>query len=380
MIGIINLTRGFAEQGHQVTVLSLNTRKHYFDPDKLPESIRNIAQFIAVDINTDINLPSAFINLFAGGSYNIERFYSKEFKGKIAEVLSQQQFDMILLEGIYLVQYMDVIRENSKATVVLRPQNVEHIIWERLHEGESNAIRRQYLRLLAGRMKKYEQENINKADILIPVSEKDMALFVEEGCTLPHIAIPTGYVFNELPAIDEEEDNAVAFIGGMDWAPNREGVEWFIDRVWGRVLDRIPDARFYIAGRNFPADMMNIDKNGVIPLGEVEDSQKFLLSKSILAVPLFAGSGMRVKVVEAMALGRAIVSTSIGAESLSYTHGKDILIADKSGSFALAIVKLLNHREDRMELGSNAQQLVRDKYDNRKICSAIIDFCKPYLN
>src|SRR5580704_14594816 len=114
----MNLARRVSEPGHGVTVLSLNTRKHYFDPNKLPENIRSIARFVAVDIDTDINPSKALLNLFTSKSYNIERFYSQEFEKKIAEVLFQQPFDMILLEGIYLMQYINVIRENTKAKVV----------------------------------------------------------------------------------------------------------------------------------------------------------------------------------------------------------------------------------------------------------------------
>ena len=380
VIGILNLTRGFAEQGHEVTVLSLNTKKHHFPPEKLPEHIKKLARFIAVDIDTSNKPLKAFLNLFGSSSYNVTRFHSEAFEEKIGEVLRENQFDLILLEGIYLMQYIDAIRENTKAKVLLRPQNVEYIIWQRLAEKERSAIVSRYFGLLAERMQEFEVENMNKADILIPVSEADLKIFLEQGCTLPHIAIPTGYVFDGLPPIREDEENAVAFIGGMDWMPNREGVEWFLDRVWDIVLEQVPDAKLYLAGRNFPDDLNKEEKQGVHIVGEVEDAREFLLSKSILIVPLFAGSGMRVKIVEAMSLGRAIVSTAVGAESLACTDGKDILITDRPGSFARSVIKLLKDQELRMKLGKNAQQLVLDKYDNRKICSAIIDFCKPLIN
>ncbi len=380
VIGIINLTLGFAEQGHDVTVLSLNTKKHYFNPGNLPEEVKKAARFIAVDIDTTVTIGAAFKNLFTNESYNVERFYSEEYEEKLIHLLTTEKFDMILLEGIYLMRYIDTIRKHTKTKVVLRPQNVEYVIWERLSNDEPNPVRRQYLTLLATRMKDFELENINKADLLVPVSEKDFALFKENGCTLPGIAIPTGYRFDTLPEINDDEESAVGFIGGMDWMPNREGVEWFIDRVWQRVLDYVPDAKVYIAGRNFPKDIKDIEMTGVVIVGEVEDATEFIMSKSISIVPLFAGSGMRVKIVEAMALGRAIVSTTIGAESLQCTHNKDVLIADRSGSFALHIIKLLKDEETRVKLGKNAQQLVRDVYDNRIICSQIIEFCKPYLN
>lgn len=379
VIGIINLTKGFAAQGHEVTVLSLNTKKHYFPLNKLPDEVKKLAHFIAVDIDTSLNPVKALLNLFSNKSYNIERFYSKDFESKLAEVLGSQQFDLILLEGIYLMRYIDIIRKHSKTKVLLRPQNVEYVIWERLHDAETNPMKRWYLSTLAKRMKRFEISNLNKADIMIPVSETDMRIFWEYGCRLPHSSIPTGYVFDSLPEISSREENAVAFIGGMDWMPNREGVDWFIEKVWSKVLEQLPDAKFYLAGRNFPDEIRNLQVKGLVIVGEVEDAVEFIFSKSISIVPLFAGSGMRVKIVEAMALGRAVISTSVGAESLAYTHGKDILIADEADSFAEAVIQTLRNHQTRMNLGMSAQRLILNKYDNRKICSAIIDFCQPYI-
>jgi polysaccharide biosynthesis protein PslH len=378
VIGIFNLTQGFAAQGHHVTVLSLNTKKHYFPVDKLPSDINKLAKFIAVDIDTTLRPLDALLNLFTDKSYNIERFYSKEFEDKIAETLKGGQFDVILLEGIYLMRYIDVIRKNTRTKVLLRPQNVEFVIWERLFETEGNWLKKQYLRLLASRMKKFELQHINMADVVVTVSQTDLDIFAKYGLRLPARAVPTGYVFDTLPEMQAKEESAVAFIGGMDWMPNREGVEWFINQVWPLVLQQIPDAKFYLAGRNFPDEIKNLLVPGLVVVGEVEDAKEFILSKSISIVPLFAGSGMRVKIVEAMALGRAIISTSVGAESLQYTHGSNILIADDATGFASAVIETLNNRAKRLSLGQKAQQLVLEVYDNQKICNEILDFYKPY--
>ena len=385
VIAIHNLTKGFAALNHSVTVLSLNTQKHYFDLQKLPDNIKRLATYDAVNIDTSIKPVNAFLNLFTSKSYNIERFYSTAFEQKIAATIAAKNFDFILLEGIYLMRYIDIIRRNTKAKVVLRPHNVEYIIWQRLWQNETNPLKKIYLQLLAKRIKKFELENISKADLLIPVSETDRKIFIEHGCTLPSQTFPIGYELTTGAAVSNigtgitEEENAISFIGGMDWLPNREGVEWFLKNVWLNVVEQIPDAKFYLAGRNFPDEIKSLKVKGLVIIGEVADAQKFIASKSISVVPLFAGSGMRVKIIEAMALGRAIVSTSVGAEGIDYTNNKNILIADDETSFAEAIIKTLRDSALRHQLGHNAKQLVNTQYDNRKICSAIIDFCKPYL-
>ena len=379
-MAVRNLTTGFAEQGHEVTVLALNTQKHYFNPQQLPPNVQATARFIAVDIDTAIRPLKAFLNLFTSQSYNIERFYSKQFENKLAELLDNEKFDLILLEGIYLMRYIEAIRKHSKAKVVLRLHNVEYIIWQRLRDAETNPLKKIYLGILAGRMKHFELAHINKADIAIALSKTDETIFVNNGCIIPHHSFPVGYVFDALPAISEQEESAVAFIGGMDWMPNREGVEWFISKVWPEILKQIPDAKFYLAGRNFPDELKNLNIKGITVLGEVENAGDFILSKSVFIVPLFAGSGIRVKIIEAMSLGRAIVSTSIGAEGLDYSDGENILIADHTSAFVNAIIKILQQKQLRIKLGNNAQKLVLEKYDNKKLSSAIIDYCKPYLN
>lgn len=386
VIGIINLTIGFHHHGHTVDVLSLNTNKHYFNPTKLPKAVADIANFKAIDINTDVKIPAAFFNLFTQKSYNVERFYSKEYEAQLFKLLSETKYDFILLEGIYLMRYIDVIRKaknefeiNRKTPVVQRPQNVEYIIWQRLADAETNFLKRTYLRFLAKRIKRFELQSMNQADLFIPVSQTDLDIFQREGCKLPAVAIPTGYVFDDLPELNvAKETNSVAFIGGMDWLPNREGVEWFLNEVWARVLVEIPDAQFYLAGRNFPDDLKKRTDKGVRIVGEVENAQEFVNAHAVAIVPLFAGSGMRVKIVEAMALSRAIVSTSIGAESLAYTNGKNILIADTAETFAEAIIRILKDTQKRVDLGKQARQLILEKYDNRAISKAIIDFVKQH--
>ncbi len=379
-MAVHNLTWGFAEQGHEVTVLALNTQKHYFNPSQLPENIKKLARFIAVDIDTTIKPLAALLNLFTTQSYNIERFYSRQFEEQIAGLLDNEKFDLIFLEGVYLMRYIEIIRKHSSSKVVLRLHNVEYIIWERLKDTEANPLKKWYLGILARRMKQFELEHINKADVALMLSTADEQIFVDNGCTIPHHSFPIGYVLDKLPDINPVEENAVAFIGGMDWLPNREGIDWFKSQVWPQIFKQVPTAKFYLAGRNFPDELKNIKVEGIVVLGEVENARDFISSKSVFIVPLFAGSGMRAKIIEAMALSRAVVSTTIGAEGIDYTTNENILIADKADTFANAVIKTLQQKQLRISLGNKARKLATEKYDNRVITAGIIDFCKAYLN
>ncbi|HWB64425.1 MAG TPA: glycosyltransferase family 4 protein, partial [Chitinophagales bacterium] len=306
---------------------------------------------------------------------NVERFWSDIFAKRLEGLLTQKDYDLVIMEGGYLMQYAHLVKQHSKAKIVFRPHNLEYIIWERLAETEKGVLLPWYYGLLARRMRAYEVSIMNEANFLAPVSANNRDMFVKLGCTLPAMVIPIGYSFDELPKISDVEENAILFLGGMDWIPNREGVEWFIDSVWPLIKAAKPGAKFYLAGRNFPEKMLQLNIDGIKVLGEVDDAKALLVSVAICIVPLMAGSGMRVKIIEAMALGRAIVSTTVGAEGVDYTDGKDILIADEPKHFAQALLTVLNDSEKRRELGINAQQLVKDKYDNLQLCRALIDFC-----
>jgi len=376
VIGILNLTLGFSQMGHEVTVLALNTLKHYFPPERLPDSITKAARFLSIPIDTDVKVWPAFKNLFSRQSYNVVRFFSIDYARELTRLLKEESFDIILVEGVYLMQYIPNVPKEFNGKILFRPQNVEYIIWERLANQDSNWLKRWYYSFLAGRMKEYEIRVMHCSDLMVTVSENDLIHFKGLGYTGPGYCVPTGYRFEQLPDWLPDEEHAVGFIGGMDWIPNREGIQWFLDNVWPLVLKKIPDARFYLAGRNFPADLLQLEQQGVVIMGEVDDARSFILSKSVSICPLFAGSGMRVKIVEAMALGRAVISTTIGAESLMYTQGVDLLIADEPGLFASHIVHVLMNKSLRVSLGKSAQQRVLTTYDNRSICGQIIELAR----
>lgn len=376
VIAIFNAIKGFKALGHQVKTLSLNTNKHYFDVTKLPEHIKQLADFEAVEIDTSIKAADAFFNLFTNKSYNIERFFSYEFEEAITKNLSDEKFDVVYLEGIYLMRYIDVIRQNTNAQVVLRVHNVEYVIWERLARDTPNPLKKLYLNLLMKRLKRFELSHINLADKVIAVSKDDENIFKQNGLKKSSISIPIGYDLTADDTIDfsKEKNNSVCFIGSMDWMPNYEGIQWFLNEVWALVIKQIPTAQFYLAGRSFPDELLNLKQAGVQVLGEIDNAQSFILGNAVFVVPLFAGSGMRVKVIEAMALGRAVVSTTIGAESIHYTNGENILTANDKADFANAIVRLLNDNNLRRQIGIRAQQLIRNEYENKSCCQRMIQF------
>lgn len=374
---MLNMTKAFHKLGHKVTLLALNTNKHYFDVNKLPDDVKKMAEIKAVNINTDVTPGGAIASLIKGNSYNISRFYSNDFEKELIKTLQGQEFDVIQLEGLHISIYLDTIRKYSKAPVVMRAHNVEYVIWERLAQTEKNPVKKWYLGILAKRLKNYELKVMNKLDAIIPITENDADIFKKEGCKVPLFVSPTGLNLEDYPLqLNKTEWPSLFHLGALDWMPNQQAVKWFLDEIWPELYQKFPQLKFYLAGRHMPQWLSDLKQEGVVVVGEVESAVDFMNSKSIMVVPLQSGSGMRIKIIEGMALAKTIVSTSIGAEGIEYTNGHDIIIANDKSSFIKHISYCLENRAYAEQTGINARHLIEEKYTNLKLVEKLLEFYK----
>lgn len=374
------LTHGLIECGNEVKVLAINTPKHFINEADINSEYKNKTSYQLVFIDTSVKPLDAFLNLFSSKSYNITRFYSKEFEKVLIELLSSQKYDVVQLETLWVAPYVEIIRKHSKAKIVLRSQNVEYAIWERLAEASGNPLKKAYLKLLAKRLKKYELGMLNKYDGIATITELDAVSFKNSGCKSPIIHIPFGIDTKKYKAdTSTTEFPSVFHIGAMDWMPNSDAVKWFLEKVWEKVQIQHPNVKLYLAGRNMPDWMKQLKMKNVVVEGEVEDSHKFINSKSIMIVPLTSGGGMRVKIIEGMALGKTIISTAVGAEGIDYENNKNILIANTETEFIEALNKCISDRSFSDNLAQNAKSLVENKYDNLKICKKLSDFYQTLI-
>ncbi len=403
-IATYNLTKGFFHLGHQITVLSLNTNKHHINPDKIivknqdfhiiksnfsSNSLCNDKiNLIAVDCNTDIKPVKALANLlFSRKPYNAVRFISNALHHTIKKLLSSKdiRFDVIQLEGLYLVPYISVLRKYSKAIVALRAHNVEHEIWQRTYYQETNKVKKAYLKILTRRIKRMEQVMLNSYDVLVPITHRDAKVFQQLGNYKPLHVSPTGIDHTTTETsnhsnLQQNEFPSVFYIGALDWTPNQEGLIWFVDCVWKRITKKYPMLNFYIAGRNAPQWLAErIQCNNVVFEGEVENAKAFMLSKGIMVVPLFAGSGMRIKIIEGMALGKTIITTSIGTEGIDSTNHENIMIANSADEYISAVEKLINDKPLYFTIGRNAIQYIKRHFDNSKITASLVNFYKTAI-
>lgn len=382
-IATYNLLDAYAKAGHSVSVLSFSTSKHIGDLKQIPHHITSVIDFHFVDVDTELSPLAALNNLvFSRLPYNAQRFINVNFRTKLISLLKEQTYDIVQLEGLYLCPYIDTVRQHSKARLVYRSHNIESEIWSRSAQNEAALLKRSYLKILAKRILRFEKSFINKYDLLLPITQRDADAFTQLGNTAPMLVAPAGYnVEKWQPYLGDDAYPHLFHLGALDWMPNQEGLLWFLDNVWSQIVRERPEIKFFIAGRNAPQSFASTVSAyaGVVYVGEVPDAVSFIHSQGIMIVPLHSGGGMRVKIIEGMALGKTIVTTPIGAEGISATHGENIIIAESKYNFFAEICSLINNRSYCRSIGENARRFIKDNYDNGVIAAHVLHFYEGYL-
>ena len=369
-----SVVNGLLEAGHSVKVMAFNSDKYHVDIESIPKDYRQKTKIEFVDIDLKINMKEAFKNLFTNESYHVKRFISEEFKNRLVKVLKREQFDIVQLEMIYMAPYIDTIRKHSKATIVLRAHNVEHKIWERMAKKTFFFAKRWYLNHLVRTLRHYEMGVLDKVDGIAAITVTDASYFRRFTAT-PVIDLPFGVNIDKFEPVFNVSDKPTFYhIGSMNWMPNEEAIKWFLKNVWDNVLERIPEAKLYLAGRNMPKWLKKTDKKNVEIVGEVPDAHEFVNRHNVAVVPLLSGSGMRIKIIESMALGKTVITTLVGAEGIQYTEFENIIIADNAPKMVENICRLYKHPEEAEAIGLNARRLVEEIYDNKKIINRLVIF------
>ena len=380
-IAMNNITEGLLKSGHEVKILTIFTHKHPLDEQQLPASYQEETQIQGVFVDTRVNIIDAFSSLITRDSYNVSRFFCPNFDRVLSELLHSSHFDVVHLESLFMTPYIASIRRFSNAPIVLRSHNLEHIIWERMASGTRNRAKRAYLNHLARQLKQYELQVLNDVDGIAAISERDRAHYESLGTTVPLIHLPFGIDLNRHPKKEGRKKPAPTLfhIGAMDWLPNLEGMIWFLEEVWPQVLIKHPNAELHLAGKGLHPGTLPEAKGAVVH-GEVDDALAFRDLHDIMIVPLLSAGGIRIKIIEAMAEGKAIVTTRVGAEGIHGEHDRHFLLADEASDFSAQICRLLENPSDLERLGESARSLAEEAFDNRQITERLIAFYQQIIS
>ncbi len=380
-IAVTYLSRAFNALGCKVSLLAMNTSKHFTDVNSIPESFSHYKEIRCTYLDNEVTGIGAFKNLFSSKSFHLTRFYSKEFEDELISMLKANTYDIIQIESLYLAQYIDVIRAHSKGLVVMRAHNVEHEIWDRITMNTQSLPKRLYLKYLTRKLKVAEREYLQDYDYLVAISARDLKQFRTMGYKNGATVAPIGIKIEDYKPLGYQQYNMEmnpCFIGSLDWIPNIEGLEWFLDKVWPDVAKENKDLFFHIAGRN-AIKPVNYQRENTVFHGEVDCARSWLSNYNIMIVPLLSGSGMRAKIIEAMALGMVVITTTIGLEGIPAEDGEHILIADNPEDFNRVFTYLRNHPEQIGRIGKNARNYAETNYNNILIASRLLDNYREYL-
>ena len=376
-----NLTRGLLRAGHSVKVLCISTPKQPLVMADIPPDYAKATRIEGVFVDTSVNLVDAFTDLLTADNYNISRFFSPDMDIHLIRLLSQEEFDVIQLESLFMAPYIATIRRYSKARVVLRSHNLEYVIQERIATGERNLFKRPYRKFLAKQLEQYEMAVLDRVDGVVAISPTDAEHFTKHGTRTPVVTVPFGVDPTDYPTDEVSLTKAPAFfhLGSMDWLPNEEGIRWLLGQVWPKVLRKCPGAQLHLAGNKMPADLLKRDVPGVEVKGRVKNAVSYMRKHQVMVVPLFSAGGMRVKIIEGMAMGKAVIATTIGAEGIAHKAGKNILLADTAAEFAQHIIDLHNDPERVQHIGNEAAKLIASTYSDGPIVEELTAFYKRLL-
>lgn len=369
---------------HEVTVVT--TRREDEDPAELPEHLPRCEKVISIAHTAPKHGSAGFIGAlmrswFSPLPVDLYKYRVEEMRRVVGRLLRGGSYDLVVAD--FLTGLPNVPLDTSPASigrvpVVLFTHNVEHMIWKRLCENERNPLKRLLLALEWRKMRRYERRACQLADVTLTVSETDKQLFNALAPAANIHAIPTGVDIDYFaPAAEPKEQRLeLVFSGSMDWFPNEDAMIWFMQDILPLIRQQEPGVTLTIVGRNPSAKLQRMAlAHEVLVTGTVDDVRPSVRHASVYIVPLRVGGGTRLKIFEALAMGKAIVSTTVGAEGLPLEDGRHLILADTPEAFASRVLALITDPALRARLGRAGRDLVQARYSWRRVANDFETLC-----
>jgi polysaccharide biosynthesis protein PslH len=356
-----SLLRALYAEGHHITLVSFQEKGDANAGLAALHEVCAEVEFVSMPIEKG---PRALRRLWSATSlqpYGVHRFHSAEMMEKIREITGRQAFDAVFCDDVYLVQNLP--RELA-VPVVLNKHDLTHVIVRRYLRYETSPLKQIYGWLEYAKLRRWEIRCCLTASRVLSSSEVDRNV-LHKYCpdtriyVVPNVIDPADY-----QPTGEDDGSTLLYMGAMDWYPNIDAVEFFLSAIFPKIREQIPNARFVVVGRNPSERIRNLCKSfsGVEFMGWVPDVRPVLSQAAVCVIPLRIGSGTRLKIVEAAAMEKPVVSTALGAEGLSFTDGREILLTDYPQAFADASVRLLRDASLRELIGRAARKRVDSCY------------------
>ncbi len=377
-IRVYNLVKQIAEK-NDVSLLALETQ---------PTDVESIEHLQELGINVHLvanttSLPRVSLSTLLSAFFQrqpitVARYNVGAYRQKFKELLSTETYDLVHYEMFHTGQ----LYTETDLPSVLSLQNVDSAIWERLQDETTNLFYKfaYWTQKLA--FQRYERVFSPKFDAVTCTSEIDAAVF-QKYCKDGAVqVVPNGVdVTHFSPDFEVEASAHLIYIGSMDWYPNEDAVAFFAEEVLPLIQKSMSDVRFSIVGGKPSARVQKLaEREGVVVTGRVPEIKPYFAEATVFVVPLRIGSGTRLKILEALAMGKAVVSTTVGAEGLALQDGEDIFIADEPKAFADAVIRLLIDISLRQKIGLRGRVRVEQDYDWRNIAKKLVDVYESVID
>jgi len=308
-------------------------------------------------------LKDALVELFSPAPLPVVKYRTRAMRAKLRSMLVEHQYDLVHLDMLHLAGYID---DCGDTPVVLIEHNVEHVILDRRADTETRWLQRTYLRYQAAKLKDYEAKACQRADHVVAVSDLDAE---QLRALAPHASVtcvPNG-VDTEFFSAGQcvKRPASLVFVGGFTWFPNLDAIRYFSEDILPKLKRLVPDVKLTVIGKypDSPAVQEIARHPEIVLAGLVDDIRPYVDSAMAYIVPLRIGGGTRLKILDALAMSKPIVSTTVGCEGLDVEHGKTIVVADTPDDFAAAVAKALSNPDWAQQIGEEGRRLVERKYD-----------------
>lgn len=359
-VGIYNILKQLSRR-HTMTLVSFVTA----ESEPSVAALRPYCDQISViRHNTATSRSGVLKHLFSSTPYTMAKFFSPRMAAEVRAITHSGAVDLVHVDHLHMAGYIDQIPPGLP--IVLREHNIESAILRRFAEHASNPAIRWYAGLQARRLKRYEAAIAPLFDRCVTVTDVDANVLRQMAPSAKVEAIPAGvdtdlFYPNAVPV--QAEPFRIVTTGDYSWSPTADGLTSFVRTVFPLVRASFPEVRFSVIGRNPPDWLRRLTpESGIDTLGRVADVRPEILRGAVFVVPTRIGSGIRLKILEAMALGRPVVSTSIGCEGIDAVNGVNLVVADAPDVFAAAVVRLLGNPSERDRLAAAAVHLIETRY------------------
>ena len=349
--------------------LLLETDKHQFKLSAYPDEIYQKTRAEHVKINTQVTPFGALGHLFKSGSYNIDRFYDSKMSALIQKCLSDEKYDSVIFDSLFTTPYLEEIRSAFNGKLYIRTHNVECDLWKG-YAKEASGLKKWYLNRLAKDLEKYEMDTLSSIDGIFSISAIDSDRFADLGIKTPIHNISVAVENSKLE--HDYSNNKPYHLGSMDWIPNQEAVERLIELI-PQIRSSIPEMELHIAGLNAENYVKSNKEQGIVVHGFVKKIYSFGSEHGILVTPIQSGSGIRIKILEAMAIGIPVITTSIGAQGIDYHSSQCMMIADTDKEFVEGVIRLITDQGLREKIGSNAIDYIRKNHTINDISIKLLE-------